>query len=155
MNRLSWILYLVLGIVFAWAGVAKLLDPSAFLTAILTYEVFPRGIAVAAALFVPYLELCVGASLATGAMRSGGRWLAVLMTLVFLALLIQAAARGLDADCGCFGTAAHASESGYTWPILRDLFMLAGLGLAIAFEKKSGRSGRFDIAAKGDWTLGR
>ena len=109
----AWIIYAVLGVVFGWAGVAKLLDPSAFLSSILTYEVFGRALAVAAALFVPYLELCVGFSLVTGALREGGRLIAIGLTLVFLVLLIQAAARGLDADCGCFGSTAHASETGY------------------------------------------
>jgi putative oxidoreductase len=136
MRIIAWTLYVVLGGVFVWAGIAKLLDPSAFLSSILTYEIFPRFMAVAAALFVPYLELCVGFSLATGALRRGGRWLAIGMTLVFTTLLIQAAARGLDADCGCFGSQSYASEAGYTWPIARDILMLAGLAVAVAIEKR-------------------
>ena len=140
MKLASWIAYIALGVVFLWAGVAKLPDPSAFLSSILTYEVFGRSLAVAASLFVPYLEVCVGFSLVTGMLRSGGRWLAGLMTIASLVLLIQAAARGLDADCGCFGSAAHASESGYGWPIARDILMLLGLGIGVVCERKSKKS---------------
>lgn len=136
MRIIAWTIYLALGGVFVWAGIAKLMDPNAFLSSILTYEVFPRSLAVAAALFVPYLELCVGFSLATGALRRGGRWLAIGMTVAFTGLLIQAAARGLDADCGCFGSQAYASEAGYTWPIARDILMLAGLSVAVAIDKR-------------------
>jgi len=91
MKLLSRIVYLALGATFIWAGVAKLIDPSAFLSSILTYEVFGYTFAVAASLFMPYLELCVGFSLATGFLRGGARWLAGGMTVVFLLLLIQAA----------------------------------------------------------------
>jgi|TARA_B110000037_G_scaffold222812_1_gene299735 putative oxidoreductase len=135
MKLLPRIVYLALGATFIWAGVAKLIDPSAFLSSILTYEVFGYTFAVAASLFMPYLELCVGFSLATGFLRGGARWLAGGMTVVFLLLLIQAAVRGLDVDCGCFGSEAKASETGFLWPISRDVVMLAALFVAVICER--------------------
>ncbi len=141
MKMIGKLIYIALGGTFAWAGIAKLIDPSAFLTSILTYEVFEYRLAVAASLFVPYLELCLGFSLATGFLRGGGRWLACGMTIGFLILLIQAAARGLDVDCGCFGSEAKASESGFLWPIGRDLLMLLGLAVAMFFEESARRKG--------------
>ncbi len=139
MKMLARIVYIALGVTFGWAGVAKLIDPSAFLSAILTYEVFGYVLAVAASLFVPYLELCVGFSFVTGFLRGGARWLAGGMTVVFLMLLAQAALRGLDVDCGCFGSEAKASETGFLWPISRDVLMLGGLWVAVICERKADR----------------
>ena len=141
MKLFAKIVYLALGVTFAWAGVAKLIDPSAFLSSILTYEVFGYTFAVAASLFVPYLELCVGFSLATGFLRGGARWLAGGMIVVFLVLLIQAAMRGLDVDCGCFGSEAKSAESGFLWPISRDVLMLAALFVAVICERRGRRKG--------------
>ena len=132
---LSRVAYISLGVAFGWAGVVKLFDPEAFLSSILTYKVFGHSLAVVTALVVPYLELCVGFSLAIGALRAGGRWLAGGLVTAFLALLVQAAIRGLDVDCGCFGSDANSASTGYAWPITRDLLMLAGLGIAIWSER--------------------
>ena len=139
MKMLARIVYIALGVTFGWAGVAKLIDPSAFLSSILTYEVFGYVLAVAASLFVPYLALCVGFSFVTGFLRGGARWLAGGMTVVFLMLLVQAALRGLDVDCGCFGSEAKASETGFLWPISRDVLMLGGLWVAVICERKADR----------------
>ena len=47
----------LVGAVFFWAGFLKLLDPQAFASSILTYEVFSYHVAVICALVVPYLEI--------------------------------------------------------------------------------------------------
>lgn len=128
----------LVGVAFAWAGVVKLLDPSAFLSAILTYEVFPYQLAVAASLITPYLEICIGGCLAFRVMLGGARLIGTGLLFAFIGLLTQAALRGLDADCGCFGSSVSGSESGYTWPIIRDILMLVGLyGSLIADRLKN------------------
>lgn len=137
MKALSWTIHIAVGLAFAVAGVMKLLDPEAFVTSILSYEVFGYGFAVVGALTLPYLELCVGISLATGALRRGGRLLAVVLAVFFLIMLSQAAIRGLNADCGCFGSSEKAETSGYAWPIVRDLLFLLGLYLAGVCERKA------------------
>lgn len=126
----------LVGVVFAWAGFLKLLDPQAFVSSILTYEVFSYQMAAVCGLVVPYLEIVTGACLAVGVLKSGSRFMAFGMLLVFVLLLAQAAIRGLDADCGCFGHRSGA-ESGYAWPIARDALMLAGLAIGVAFERLS------------------
>ncbi len=128
---------ILVGLAFAWAGVVKLMDPSAFLAAILTYEVFGHAFAVVASLLVPYLEVCVGAGLVFGTLKQGSRLIAIALLIAFVVLLVQAAIRGLDADCGCFGGSEMASESGYAWPIARDVLMLAGLAIGIVVERVS------------------
>ena len=93
----------LVGVVFFWAGFLKLLDPQAFVSSILTYEVFSYQVAVVCALVVPYLEIVTGVCLVLGVLKSGSRLMASGMLVVFILLLAEAAIRGLDADCGCFG----------------------------------------------------
>tara|TARA_B100000900_G_scaffold279029_1_gene238640 strand:+ start:1351 stop:1782 length:432 start_codon:yes stop_codon:yes gene_type:complete len=131
MRRLGQFIEIIVGAVFLWSGIAKLLDPSAFLSAILTYEVFSYKVSVIASLGVPYLELCVGACLVFRVIIVGARLLAVVLLVLFIILLSQAAMRGLDVDCGCFGSSTKSSESGFFWPIARDVIMLIGIGLGI------------------------
>ena len=117
MRRLGQFVEIIVGLAFLWAGIVKLMDPSAFLSAILTYEVFSYEVSVIASLGVPYLELCVGACLVFRAMIGGARLLAVVLLFVFIILLSQAAMRGLDVDCGCFGSRTKSSEAGFFGPL--------------------------------------
>ena len=140
MRRLGQLAEILVGAAFLWAGIVKLMDPTAFLSAILTYEVFSYNVSVIASLGVPYLELCVGACLVFRVMKGGARLLAVGLLMVFVILLSQAAMRGLDVDCGCFGSNAKSSEAGFFWPIARDVLMLAGIGLGMIDEGTANRS---------------
>lgn len=139
MKRIGRIAEIGVGIAFLWAGVVKLLDPPAFLSAILTYEVFSYKLSAVASLVVPYLEVCIGICLVFRVLKGGARLLATGLLLVFIALLTQAAVRGLDVDCGCFGSSATSSESGFFWPIARDVLMLGGIGFAMISERISKR----------------
>ena len=140
MRRLGQFVEIIVGVAFLWAGIVKLTDPSAFLSAILTYEVFSYKVSVIASLGVPYLELCVGACLVFRVMKGGARLLAVGLLVVFVILLSQAAMRGLDVDCGCFGSSAKSSEAGFFWPIARDILMLVGIGLGMIAEENANGS---------------
>ena len=124
----------LVGVVFFWAGFLKLLDPQAFVSSILTYEVFSYQVAVVCALVVPYLEIVTGVCLVLGVLKSGSRLMASGMLVVFILLLAEASIRGLDADCGCFGERSG-TESGYAWPIARDALMLLGLAVGLVFER--------------------
>ncbi len=128
---------ILVGLAFIWAGFLKLLDPSAFLSAILTYEVLSHELSAIAALWVPYLELCAGACLVFRVLKGGARIVAIGLLMVFLVLLVQAALRGLNVDCGCFGSSSTSAESGFAWPIARDLLMLAGLFWGIRADSGS------------------
>ena len=133
-SKSTWItpgLYCVVGAVFAYAGVIKIADTEHFLSSLLTYELFPHRIASILALYLPWLEALVGASLVTGIMRKGGALLAWLMLIAFLVSIGQAWARGLSIDCGCFGSSKISSAaSDYVMLIVRDAALIAGLWLA-------------------------
>ncbi|MCA9375617.1 MAG: DoxX family membrane protein [Candidatus Doudnabacteria bacterium] len=118
----------VLGGTFVVAAYKKLTAPvEQFEAAIRTYEVLPWEWAVelvAAAL--PWIELGVGALLIVGAFTQVIVWAHLVLLGVFVVLIAQGMLRGLDIDCGCFG-------SGDTTPwqtLIRDL-VLMGVGAVL------------------------
>lgn len=128
---------LVVGGVFIYAGVLKILDPLGFAQDIDAYRLVPRAVAFLAALVLPWLEVLAGAALIAGVFRPASALLIALMLAGFIVLVAVTMARGLDVDCGCFG--ALSRKAG--WSLLAEdavlLFMAAQLALS-----GTGRRGR-------------
>ena len=90
---------------------------------------------------LPYLELLLGLYLLVGLFTRVSAWATNVLTLLFLLALLQGALRGLEIDCGCFGSSA--GETSNLWlATARDLGLLA-LGLHIALAPL----GRFSVDA--------
>jgi len=110
-----------LGGLFAYAGAMKLCDVSAFAGLLSRYEILPAFSITFFAAAIPLTECVVGSLLVFS------RWVRLsaaavsAMLVVFVIALSQAALRGLDVSCGCFG---GASSSGPLPAILRDLLLL-------------------------------
>jgi len=95
----------VFGLVLIAAALAKIGDPAALATQIRYYHLFPTGPENLIAISLPWIELLAGLALISGVHARAGAWLAVAMMVVFTLAVAQAMARGLNFDCGCFGTA--------------------------------------------------
>lgn len=89
----------------AWAGAAKLGDPSRFAADIANYRLVPPLLAAMAAVYLPWLEIALATGLLVPRLRAVARLFALGLLLVFCAALASAWARGLDIRCGCFGGA--------------------------------------------------
>ncbi|WP_214402516.1 MauE/DoxX family redox-associated membrane protein [Pseudonocardia lacus] len=113
-----------LGLAAVWlvSGVLKAVDPDQTYVAVRAYDVLPTaGVEVVAAL-LPWVEIAFGLLLVLGV---GTRIVAVLslaLLLVFMAGVVQAWARGLSIDCGCFGGggAVEPGQTAYVQELLRD-----------------------------------
>jgi uncharacterized membrane protein YphA (DoxX/SURF4 family) len=95
---------LVVGGMFIWAGVSKIIDPLGFAQNIANYRVFPEGISFFLALILPWIEVICGAFLILGIFRSASALLLSGFLVVFLVLIAVTLIRGIDIDCGCFGS---------------------------------------------------
>lgn len=107
MIRNKYILFafrLLVAGVFIWAGLLKIFDPLGFAQNIANYRVFPQGISFFLALFLPWIEVICGASLIVGIFRGASSLLLSGLLSVFLVLIILTILRGIDIDCGCFGS---------------------------------------------------
>ncbi len=126
-HAVQMLLRLVIGGVFIWAGILKALDPAGFAQDIEAYQLLPYTLSVAAALYLPWLEIFCALALISGCWIKGAATNLTALLLIFIGALISAWWRGFDINCGCF---SGASETGdYLWPILRDAMLLFAVSL--------------------------
>ncbi len=110
--------------VFVVAALPKLQDPEAFAGSVRTFRVVGAAGAAWVALLLPWLELVAGTGLLLPRLRHASGLIIAALLASFVALHLSAWARGIDADCGCFG-AAQGESTSYLWLILRNLALLA------------------------------
>jgi uncharacterized membrane protein YphA (DoxX/SURF4 family) len=117
---------LLLGGVFAYASLDKILHPYEFAEVVYNYQILPDGLVNLTAILLPWVELCVGLFLILGFFLRGAVFTCNMLLALFFVALAFNLARGLDIECGCF-TASAAPSSGGSMMLylLRDAFLLA------------------------------
>jgi len=107
---LDWAVRIAIAAIFVLAAVPKILDPAAFAKAITNYRViFPvigQDYVYPVAMLMPALELVAAVAILLPRWKRAGALLSGGLFLRFIVLIGQAVARGLNIDCGCFGTGA-------------------------------------------------
>ena len=93
-----------LGGIFLYASWDKILHPEAFAEAIYNYRILPDFLINFSALVLPWLELFLGICIISGLWLPGAVFLVNLLMAIFFGALIFNLARGLNVQCGCFGT---------------------------------------------------
>lgn len=116
---------LVLFAVWLLAGVDKIGSPRAFLRAVRAYDATPEWMSQAIAYGLPTLEIALAVVLLVGVATRYAAIVSAALFTVFLIGIIQAAARGIKLECGCFGGGGVTANPNYTWDILRDVALLA------------------------------
>jgi putative oxidoreductase len=98
-TSLRWLL----GVLFLWAAISKIANPTEFLAAIYSYQLpLPRSILQLAAMALPWLELLCGLLLLANVWLESALGCVLGLLVLFLAATGQAWLRGLDITCGCF-----------------------------------------------------
>jgi uncharacterized membrane protein YphA (DoxX/SURF4 family) len=110
----------ILGLVFLYASVGKILDPKAFAENLIAYQIFdsPQMLKYAA-VTLPWIEWFCGILLVLGVFVRSVSALTTVLLFIFLAGMISALWRGLEIHCGCFGSP---QETIGTLSLLRDGF---------------------------------
>jgi len=114
---------IVVGGVFVFAAVPKIVDPHAFAIAITNYHAVPDVVARVTGAALPLLELLVGIALISGVHARGAAVLSAGMLIVFAVALTRALLLDINVDCGCFGSAAR-SEIGWD-SVVRNIGLTA------------------------------
>lgn len=128
----DWVARGLLCAVFVAAGAPKLMDPLGFAASIENYHLLPGALVPVAAVALPVLELCIAAALLVPRLARGACTLGIVLLLLFSAAMLQAMARQIDLDCGCFGKGGDQNVS--LWSVGRNVMLcaLAGWSLWIA-----------------------
>jgi len=129
---------ILLGGVFIYSGCAKILDPAGFAQAIAAYQLVPTIWGNLMALFLPWLELVCGICLITGWIARTSALIVMVLLLIFMAAIGITLYRGLDIDCGCFGSSTGASGNMYI-DLLRDGILMAMAAIVVFKNIRKGR----------------
>jgi uncharacterized membrane protein YphA (DoxX/SURF4 family) len=118
--------------VFVAAALPKIGDPAGFAQNIHNFRLLPVALQNLFAMTLPWVELVAGLALLSGYRRRAGAWIAAVLMVVFTIAVALAVARGLNIECGCFGT-ADASQVGLS-KLLQNLGLV--LIAVIACQRK-------------------
>ncbi len=94
-----------IGVVFVTAALAKIGDPGALATQVHHFHLVPDAWENLIAIMLPWVELLAGLALVLDVRARSGAWIATGLMAAFTMAVAIAMARGLDFECGCFGTA--------------------------------------------------
>jgi len=95
---------LFLGFIFVYASVSKISDPENFSQAIYNYKLLPLSLINIFAIVLPWIELVAGILLIFGISVKENSVLLSTLVIIFILAITISLFRGLDIDCGCFGT---------------------------------------------------
>jgi uncharacterized membrane protein YphA (DoxX/SURF4 family) len=113
---------LLLAVVFAVAGVAKLADRSGTSAAIEAFGLSPR-LAPGAAVLLPIVELAIAAALVPAATARWGALAAAGLLVIFSAAIARTLRAGSAPDCNCFGGLTQTEVGRGT--LIRNLLLAA------------------------------
>lgn len=119
-----FILRLIVGGVFIYASLDKLMNQEEFSKAIYNYKFLPSVFINIFAVVIPWIELLAGLFLILGIYKRGSSFLIAFLLIIFIIALVQAYARGLDIDCACFSLESSGQKSDILVRIIEDIFLL-------------------------------
>jgi uncharacterized membrane protein YphA (DoxX/SURF4 family) len=104
-NRIVLLVFrIILGLIFIAAGIEKIANAENFALSIENYKLLPIQIINLFAITLPWLELITGLLLLFGVAVKENSLIINTLLAIFILLILSAVLRGLDIDCGCFGT---------------------------------------------------
>ena len=133
-------LRLVLGGFFLLSGWAKVQNPLLFSQDIANYQILSPKLSTILALVLPWLEIFAALGVIFRKLFWGSLSMLAAMLGVFILALSSAWLRGLDINCGCFGSQAESTS--YGPHILMNLVLLAcSAAITILYCRRAGLNG--------------
>ena len=129
-------LCVIIGGVFVYSSIGKLFSPEEFAKIIYNYDFLPLFLVNVFAIILPYVQLVAGVLLIFGVFKKGNSAILITLLVVFLIALLQAYARGLDINCGCFSLDTEASKNDILGRIVEDVILLIPAVIIFIFSDK-------------------
>jgi uncharacterized membrane protein YphA (DoxX/SURF4 family) len=96
----------IVGFVFIYAGILKISDPAGFSDAINNYNLLPLSFVNFFAITLPWIEVVAGLFLMFGISVKENSFIISVMLVAFILAIAISLGRGLNIECGCFGTSS-------------------------------------------------
>jgi putative oxidoreductase len=125
---------IAIGVVFAYAGLAKVGDLAGFAQQIHNFRMVPIFAENVLAMTLPWIEIVAALALILCIRARSAAVLTTALLVVFTIAVAAAYFRGLDIECGCFGT-SDAAQVGLK-KLLENVGMIAVGAIASLREAK-------------------
>lgn len=111
---------MIIGIVFIYSGLEKIVSTADFAASVQNYRIVPIELTNLVGIILPWLEFYCGLFLIIGIFKQASAAILSTLLLLFIFILFSALIRGLDIECGCFGSGANVSW----FRIIEDIVLL-------------------------------
>jgi hypothetical protein len=128
---------LLLGGVFVYASLDKILHPTQFAKVVYNYQMLPLPLSNLLAMILPWLELFAGLALIIGVLLAESALLLSGLLAVFIFALSLNLYRGIDVDCGCLSLSGGRSIGILT--VVEDVCLL--LAALVVFRRSVSEEG--------------
>jgi uncharacterized membrane protein YphA (DoxX/SURF4 family) len=136
------LLRVILGVVFVWASVPKIVTPQSFAEIVANYRILPPVLVNPVAIILPWTEALCGVCLITGRLVRGSALIFVALMMTFLLVTAFNIYRGLDVNCGCFSVAAKKAHGSQLFNLVRDLMLLI-VGIVVLRRARAADPAKF------------
>ena len=133
----DWLWRLPLGVVFVYAAWEKIMDPADFAATIYNYRLFPLPVIAPLAIALPWLEITAGLMVLAGVWKRAAALILGVLLVSFIAAVGFNLVRGLDFECGCFGSGSRRAGINLLW---QDALLLV-CATALVFKRPRLRPG--------------
>ena len=131
---LLFLFRIVLAMIFIYAGMEKISDTNGFSISINNYKILPLFSVNIFAITLPWLELTTGILLLFGIKVKENSFIISVLLIIFIIAISISLIRGLNIDCGCFGTVSG-TKIGVN-KIIEDLVLLLLGVILIKFDSE-------------------
>ena len=121
---------IILGLIFIYSGTIKVINTSEFSNSIINYRLLPELVINFLAITLPWIELTAGLLLIFGISIKENALIITSLLIVFIIAIIISLFRGLDIDCGCFGTVSG-TKLGLTKLLENCILLFMGIVLLV------------------------
>ncbi len=133
---LHWIYIIAklsIGLIFAYAGFVKLIDPKAFAKIISQYDIIPDILLPYFAIGLPAIELIAGLGLIFN--LRGSLFAVFLLLMIFLSVLGYGIYNNMNVDCGCFSEEEINGMNSLKIAFYRDIIMISAVIFIFSYKK--------------------
>ncbi|MFA3781930.1 MauE/DoxX family redox-associated membrane protein [Melioribacteraceae bacterium 4301-Me] len=128
------IIRIFLSFLFIFSGIEKIKDPNAFAAAITNYHILPNFLINFFAISLPWIETFTGILLLFKFFEKENLCIIFSMLSVFTIAVVVALIRGINIDCGCFGTLN--SEKVGVQKIVENILILVITAVLFIYDDK-------------------
>ncbi|MFZ3121875.1 MAG: MauE/DoxX family redox-associated membrane protein [Thermodesulfovibrionales bacterium] len=135
----SLLFRILLGLIFLFAGLAKISDPVRFMLTLREFGLFPETVIPFLTLYLPWLEFVLGLFLMIGLLYRPSAFLLACLNTLFGIAILTVIVRGMEIDCGCFGLLADIlkiPDMADMKAVIRNIIFI-GMCLYIFFAKRT------------------